>query len=166
MPGARVQGSGDAGANCRWNLPGCLRGPQAGALFIDMTTADRQQIRPAAAIAAGRSIPYMDVAILGVIALTHAKTNPLGAGVGLALRRGRRTAQANCGPLGCRSRCRPGSRRYLQVYPPSWLESLSTRHRRPWARPSIGCSRRMASSDRRAINAAPSACCRSTISLT
>ncbi|MBB2895574.1 NAD(P)-dependent oxidoreductase [Pseudomonas sp. AS2.8] len=56
---------------------------RAGALFIDMTTADPEQIRRAAAIAAERSIPYVDVAILGAIALTHAKTNLLGAGIGL-----------------------------------------------------------------------------------
>ncbi|WP_434774406.1 NAD(P)-binding domain-containing protein [Pseudomonas oryzihabitans] len=56
---------------------------QAGALFIDMTTADPQQIRQAAAIAAERAIPYVDVAILGAIALTQARTNLLGAGVGL-----------------------------------------------------------------------------------
>lgn len=56
---------------------------QADALFIDMTTADPEQIRRAAAIADERSIPYVDVAILGAIALTHAKTNLLGAGIGL-----------------------------------------------------------------------------------
>ncbi|WP_288462610.1 NAD(P)-binding domain-containing protein [uncultured Pseudomonas sp.] len=56
---------------------------RTGALFIDMTTADPEQIRRAAAIAAERSIPYVDVAILGAIALTHAKTNLLAAGIGL-----------------------------------------------------------------------------------
>lgn len=54
-----------------------------GALYVDMTTADPHQIRLAAKIAAERSIPYVDVAILGAIALTHEKTNLLGAGVGI-----------------------------------------------------------------------------------
>ncbi|WP_295471876.1 NAD(P)-binding domain-containing protein [uncultured Pseudomonas sp.] len=54
-----------------------------GALFIDMTTADPNQIRTAASHAAELGIEYVDVAILGAIALTHAKTNLLGAGAGI-----------------------------------------------------------------------------------
>lgn len=53
------------------------------ALFVDMTTADPAQIRIAAAHALALGIAYVDVAILGAIALTHEKTNLLGAGVGL-----------------------------------------------------------------------------------
>ncbi|SEI43269.1 3-hydroxyisobutyrate dehydrogenase [Pseudomonas sp. NFR16] len=53
------------------------------ALFVDMTTADPAQIRIAAAHAMELGIAYVDVAILGAIALTHEKTNLLGAGVGL-----------------------------------------------------------------------------------
>jgi len=53
------------------------------ALFIDMTTADPEQIRLAAQRAAALGIQYVDVAILGAIALTHEKTNLLGAGVGI-----------------------------------------------------------------------------------
>ncbi|MFS2156722.1 NAD(P)-binding domain-containing protein [Pseudomonas sp. Pseusp122] len=52
-------------------------------LFVDMTTADPAQIRIAAAHAAELSVAYVDVAILGAIALTHEKTNLLGAGVGI-----------------------------------------------------------------------------------
>lgn len=54
-----------------------------GALYVDMTTADPEQIRLAAKFAAERSISYVDVAILGAIALTHEKTNLLGAGIGI-----------------------------------------------------------------------------------
>jgi 3-hydroxyisobutyrate dehydrogenase len=54
-----------------------------GALFVDMTTADPARIRTAAAQALALGIDYVDVAILGAIALTHEKTNLLGAGVGL-----------------------------------------------------------------------------------
>lgn len=53
------------------------------ALFVDMTTADPNQIRVAAAQAAEKGIEYVDVAILGAIALTHEKTNLLGAGTGI-----------------------------------------------------------------------------------
>ena len=53
------------------------------ALYIDMTTADPAQIRIAAEQAAQSGIVYVDVAILGAIALTHEKTNLLGAGVGI-----------------------------------------------------------------------------------
>jgi 3-hydroxyisobutyrate dehydrogenase len=56
---------------------------QKNALFVDMTTADPAQIRTAAAHAAELGVAYVDVAILGAIALTHEKTNLLGAGVGL-----------------------------------------------------------------------------------
>ena len=56
---------------------------QGNALFVDMTTADPAQIRAAAAQAAQLGIAYVDVAILGAIALTHEKTNLLGAGVGI-----------------------------------------------------------------------------------
>ncbi|PVZ10553.1 MULTISPECIES: NAD(P)-dependent oxidoreductase [unclassified Pseudomonas] len=51
-----------------------------GTLFVDMTTADPEQIRTAAAYAAQRNVSYVDVAILGAIALTQEKTNLLGAG--------------------------------------------------------------------------------------
>ncbi|KMN08506.1 NAD(P)-dependent oxidoreductase [Pseudomonas helleri] len=54
-----------------------------GALYIDMTTADPAQIRIAAEQAAQSGIVYVDVAILGAIALTHEKTNLLGAGPGI-----------------------------------------------------------------------------------
>lgn len=57
---------------------------QKNALFVDMTTADPPQIRIAAAHAAQLDVAYVDVAILGAIALTHEKTNLLGAGVGLS----------------------------------------------------------------------------------
>ncbi|KTC33855.1 hypothetical protein AO269_21525 [Pseudomonas putida] len=53
------------------------------ALYVDMTTADPALIRTAAHSAAQRGIGYVDVAILGAIALTHAKTNLLGAGTGI-----------------------------------------------------------------------------------
>jgi 3-hydroxyisobutyrate dehydrogenase-like beta-hydroxyacid dehydrogenase len=53
------------------------------ALYIDMTTADPAQIRIAAERATQSDILYVDVAILGAIALTHEKTNLLGAGVGI-----------------------------------------------------------------------------------
>lgn len=53
------------------------------ALYVDMTTADPALIRTAAHSAAHRGIGYVDVAILGAIALTHAKTNLLGAGTGI-----------------------------------------------------------------------------------
>lgn len=53
------------------------------ALYVDMTTADPALIRTAADSAAQRGIGYVDVAILGAIALTHAKTNLLGAGTGI-----------------------------------------------------------------------------------
>ena len=53
------------------------------ALYVDMTTADPQQIRIAAAHAAEVGVQYADVAILGAIALTSEKTNLLGAGVGI-----------------------------------------------------------------------------------
>ncbi|MCU1728583.1 NAD(P)-binding domain-containing protein [Pseudomonas sp. 7P_10.2_Bac1] len=53
------------------------------ALYIDMTTADPKQIRIAAERAAQSGIDYVDVAILGAIALTHEKTNLLGAGAGI-----------------------------------------------------------------------------------
>ncbi|MFJ3485451.1 NAD(P)-binding domain-containing protein [Pseudomonas sp. NPDC090202] len=56
---------------------------QKGALYVDMTTADPAQIRTAAARAAELDIAYVDVAILGAIALTHEKTNLLGAGAGI-----------------------------------------------------------------------------------
>lgn len=52
-------------------------------LYVDMTTADPALIRTAAKSAAQRGIGYVDVAILGAIALTHAKTNLLGAGTGI-----------------------------------------------------------------------------------
>lgn len=52
-------------------------------LYIDMTTADPAQIRQAATRASALAIEYVDVAILGAIALTHEKTNLLGAGVGI-----------------------------------------------------------------------------------
>lgn len=52
-------------------------------LYVDMTTADPALIRTAADSAAQRGIGYVDVAILGAIALTHAKTNLLGAGTGI-----------------------------------------------------------------------------------
>lgn len=55
-----------------------------GALYVDMTTADPAQIRKAAGIALERGIDYVDVAILGAIALTHEKTNLLAAGAGIA----------------------------------------------------------------------------------
>lgn len=61
-----------------------LSSMQKSALFVDMTTADPAQIRTAAAHAAQLGVAYVDVAILGAIALTHEKTNLLGAGVGLA----------------------------------------------------------------------------------
>ncbi|MED7666659.1 NAD(P)-dependent oxidoreductase [Pseudomonas moraviensis subsp. stanleyae] len=54
-----------------------------GALFIDMTTADPAQIRKAGERAAKLEIQYVDVAILGAIALTHEKTNLIGAGTGI-----------------------------------------------------------------------------------
>lgn len=60
-----------------------LAGMHADALFIDMTTADPEQIRQAARLAAERAIAYVDVAILGAIALTREKTNLLGAGEGM-----------------------------------------------------------------------------------
>lgn len=60
-----------------------LAGMRANALFIDMTTADPEQIRQAARLAAERAIAYVDVAILGAIALTREKTNLLGAGEGM-----------------------------------------------------------------------------------
>ncbi|RAU45729.1 MULTISPECIES: NAD(P)-dependent oxidoreductase [unclassified Pseudomonas] len=60
-----------------------LGGMGEGALFVDMTTADPAQIRTAAAHAAQLGVAYVDVAILGAIALTHEKTNLLGAGEGL-----------------------------------------------------------------------------------
>lgn len=53
------------------------------ALYVDMTTADPAQIRTAAERAAQLDIDYVDVAILGAIALTHEKTNLLGAGRGI-----------------------------------------------------------------------------------
>jgi len=53
------------------------------ALYIDMTTADPGQIRMAAQEAARLDVEYVDVAILGAIALTHEKTNLIGAGVGI-----------------------------------------------------------------------------------
>lgn len=53
------------------------------ALYVDMITADPALIRTAAHSAAQRGIGYVDVAILGAIALTHAKTNLLGAGTGI-----------------------------------------------------------------------------------
>jgi 3-hydroxyisobutyrate dehydrogenase len=56
---------------------------QRDALYVDMTTADPNQIRSAAQRAAQLQIQYVDVAILGAIALTHEKTNLLGAGVGI-----------------------------------------------------------------------------------
>ncbi|HEX8544538.1 MAG TPA: NAD(P)-binding domain-containing protein [Pseudomonas sp.] len=56
---------------------------QKDALYVDMTTADPNQIRSAAQRAAQLQIQYVDVAILGAIALTHEKTNLLGAGVGI-----------------------------------------------------------------------------------
>lgn len=60
-----------------------LRSMNRSALFVDMTTADPSQIRIAAAHAAELGVAYVDVAILGAIALTHEKTNLLGAGVGI-----------------------------------------------------------------------------------
>lgn len=60
-----------------------LAGMQKNTLFVDMTTADPAQIRIAAAHAEQLGVAYVDVAILGAIALTHEKTNLLGAGVGL-----------------------------------------------------------------------------------
>lgn len=60
-----------------------LAGMDKKALYIDMTTADPAQIRTAAAHAAQLDVDYVDVAILGAIALTHGKTNLLGAGVGI-----------------------------------------------------------------------------------
>jgi len=60
-----------------------LSSMQKNALFIDMTTADPGQIRTAAARAIELDVQYVDVAILGAIALTHEKTNLLGAGVGI-----------------------------------------------------------------------------------
>jgi len=60
-----------------------LGGMQNNALFVDMTTADPAQIRTAAVQAAQLGIAYVDVAILGAIALTHEKTNLLGAGAGI-----------------------------------------------------------------------------------
>ena len=59
---------------------GCM---QRDALYVDMTTADPNQIRSAAQRAEQLQIQYVDVAILGAIALTHEKTNLLGAGVGI-----------------------------------------------------------------------------------
>ncbi|MCQ2995174.1 NAD(P)-binding domain-containing protein [Pseudomonas syringae] len=56
---------------------------QKQALYIDMTTADPGQIRIAAQEAARREVEYVDVAILGAIALTHEKTNLIGAGIGI-----------------------------------------------------------------------------------
>jgi 3-hydroxyisobutyrate dehydrogenase-like beta-hydroxyacid dehydrogenase len=60
-----------------------LAGMQRNALFIDMTTADPRQIRAAAERAAQLQVSYVDVAILGAIALTREKTNLLGAGAGI-----------------------------------------------------------------------------------
>lgn len=60
-----------------------LASMQRNALFIDMTTADPRQIRAAAELAAQLQVSYVDVAILGAIALTHEKTNLLGAGAGI-----------------------------------------------------------------------------------
>jgi 3-hydroxyisobutyrate dehydrogenase-like beta-hydroxyacid dehydrogenase len=60
-----------------------LASMQRNALFIDMTTADPRQIRAAAERAAQLQVSYVDVAILGAIALTHEKTNLLGAGTGI-----------------------------------------------------------------------------------
>lgn len=60
-----------------------LAAMQKNALFVDMTTADPGQIRSAAERAAQLGIEYVDVAILGAIALTHEKTNLLGAGAGI-----------------------------------------------------------------------------------
>jgi len=56
---------------------------QPDTMFIDMTTADPRQIRAAAERAAQLQVSYVDVAILGAIALTHEKTNLLGAGAGI-----------------------------------------------------------------------------------
>ena len=53
-----------------------------GALFIDMTTCDPDDIRTAAAEARERGLPYADVAIMGAIALSGLKTNLLTAGTG------------------------------------------------------------------------------------
>lgn len=53
------------------------------ALYVDMTTADPALIRTAAQRAAELDVGYVDVAILGAIALTHEKTNLLGAGTGI-----------------------------------------------------------------------------------
>lgn len=60
-----------------------LTAMQEEALYVDMTTADPGQIRTAATLAAELKIRYVDVAILGAIALTHEKTNLLGAGKGI-----------------------------------------------------------------------------------
>lgn len=82
-------GAGDVVVSCVFGTVSlavaeqALASMQKGALFIDMTTADPEQIRLAAQRAAALGIPYVDVAILGAIALTHEKTNLLGAGSGI-----------------------------------------------------------------------------------
>ncbi|WP_313440077.1 NAD(P)-binding domain-containing protein [Novosphingobium sp.] len=57
---------------------------KAGALYVDMTTADPAAIRVAAALAAEQGVDYADVAILGAVALSGRRTNLLGAGSGIA----------------------------------------------------------------------------------
>lgn len=57
---------------------------KAGALFIDMTTADPATIRTAAQVAVAHRVDYADVAILGAVALSGKHTNLLAAGTGAA----------------------------------------------------------------------------------
>jgi len=70
------------GAESRTISIQCLQLLQAGALIADFTTADPTHKREAAAAARERSIQYADVAIMGGISLTHARTPLLVSGDG------------------------------------------------------------------------------------
>lgn len=53
---------------------------RAGTLYIDMTTADPEDMRRAQALASGTGVPFVDVAITGAVNLHGAKTPLLCAG--------------------------------------------------------------------------------------
>ncbi|GGE40583.1 hypothetical protein GCM10007276_17430 [Agaricicola taiwanensis] len=59
-----------------------FRDMRSDTLFIDMTTSDPDEIRAAAAEAAAADILYADVAIMGAVALSGARTHLLVAGTG------------------------------------------------------------------------------------
>ncbi len=86
---AEIAGQSDVVVSCVFGTVSLAVAEQALAsmaadtLYIDMTTADPAQIRLAAQQAASLGLRYVDVAILGAIALTHERTPLIGAGDGV-----------------------------------------------------------------------------------